>query len=526
MRTALRRGPALPAAITLVLGLAFLLWDPRPGDLAGHAFRADLFGREGFTIWSLQWYGGHHTPAYSVLAPPLAWLLGPAEALVAASVAVSALFEPLVRARFGERAGRVGALWMAVGAATLMGTGRLPFALGAALGLGALLALQRGRPAPALALAVLCPLGSPVAGLFLALAGLACAAGTRHRAMGAGLAAAAFLPAALLSVAFPEGGYAPFPFSSYLAIPVFCAAVMALVPGDRVLRAGAVLYALGATAAVALSSPVGGTAPRLGMLFGGPLLACAVLARPALARRAWPAVIAGALVLGYWQWTSAVRDLHKAATDPAARAGYFDPLREYLATLPDQRRIEIPFTSARWESAEIAPRTPLARGWLRQLDTRLAPLFYRGRLNSLTYAAWLSENGVRYVALPSVKPDASSTRERALIERGLPYLRPRWRSRDWRVYEVLLPAPIVVPERGAAIDLERLGRDSVLLRVRRPGRALVRVRWTPYWLAKGGCVEPAGDWTRVNLPRRGFAQLVVRFGPERVVQRGRRCDGG
>ena len=40
------------------------------------------------------------------------------------------------------------------------------------------------------------------------------------------------------------------------------------------------------------------------------------------------------------------------------------------------------------------------------------------------------------------------TRERALIEKGLRYLRLRWKSDDWRVYEVLLPAPIVIPTRA------------------------------------------------------------------------------
>ena len=46
----------------------------------------------------------------------------------------------------------------------------------------------------------------------------------------------------------------------------------------------------------------------------------------------------------------------------------------------------------------------LARGWLRQLDTKLNPIFYREGLNRLTYASWLADNAVRYVALPSAKP--------------------------------------------------------------------------------------------------------------------------
>jgi hypothetical protein len=37
------------------MGLAYLVFEPRPGDLAAHVFRAELFGREGFTIWNGQW---------------------------------------------------------------------------------------------------------------------------------------------------------------------------------------------------------------------------------------------------------------------------------------------------------------------------------------------------------------------------------------------------------------------------------------------------------------------------------------
>ena len=121
-------------------------------------------------------------------------------------------------------------------------------------------------------------------------------------------------------------------------------------------------------------------------------------------------LVLGALLV--WQWSPAARDIYKAATDPVAEASYFDPLREYLRLLPDQRRVEIPFTLGHWEGAEVASEAPLARGWLRQLDTGLHPIFYKGGLNQLTYASWLSENAVRYVALPDAKPDRSAYRER------------------------------------------------------------------------------------------------------------------
>jgi uncharacterized membrane protein len=519
----------------LVLSAVYLIWAPRPVDLAAHVFRADLFGREGFTVWNGQWYGGHHTPAYSVLSPPLGWLLGVRLTIVLATVAAAALFEPLARRHFGAEQARWGALWFGIGACTLLFTSRLPFALGVAFGLAALLALQRDRRVLAIVFAALCPLGSPVAGLFLAMGGVAYAIASRNheesRARireGLAIAAAAFIPPAFLSLAFPEGGYAPFPFSAFLPIPLFALACLLLLPRtDRALRWTAVLYGLGAILALAIETPMGGNAVRLGALFGGPVLLCAVWGSPRLRRRATLVPLVGLfLALAVWQWSPAVRDMIKYVQDPAAKSDYFEPLRQFLATLPDQRRIEIPFTRSHWEGAEIASQVPLARGWLRQLDTGRNPIFYKGPLNRLTYASWLAENAVRYVALPSVKPDTSSYAERALIEGGLPYLRLRWRSQDWRVYEVILPAPFVIPRGNANMTLEQLGSDRVLLRVIRPGEALVRVRFTPYWFAHGGCVEPAGGWTRVTAFKQGFLELTTRFSPERIVERGRRCDGG
>jgi hypothetical protein len=467
-----------------------------------------------------------------VLSPPLAWLLSPQLALAACSVACAALFEPLAHGWFGDRRARWGAIWFGVATGALMFTGRLPFALGVAFALGALLALQRRRRATAFVLAFLCPLGSPVAGLFLAMAGLtyALAAGgleaRQKRIDGVAMALASFIPPVFLAVAFPEGGWAPFPLSAFLPIPVFCAACLVLLPRrQRALRLGVLIYGAGSLVALLFETPMGGNAVRLGALFGGPVLLCAIWGRHIRGGRAGTAAVVTVMVgLFAWQWSAPVRDVVKYLEDPAAKAGYFDPLKEYMKTLAPQRRMEIPFTRSHWEAAEIAPNVPLARGWLRQLDTGHDPIFYRGQLNRFTYASWLAENAVRYVALSSALPDRSSYQERALIERGLPYLQLIWRSEDWRLYEVILPAPFVISEGQANIVLEQLGGDELLLDVKRPGAAIVRVRWTPYWIAKGACVERNGSWTRVIAKHRGFVHLSTRFSLERVVSRGRRCD--
>jgi hypothetical protein len=519
--------PTIAAA--LLAGL-YLVLKPRSPDLAAHVFRADLFGREGFTIWNGQWYGGHHTPAYSVLSPPLSWLLGPQLMGALSTVGATACFTELARRHFGAQAARLGTLWFGIGSASLLFTNRLPFALGVGFGVAAVLAVQRDRRVLAPFLAVLSAISSPVAGLFLAMAGVAHALAARgegvpiKRRDGAWLAVAGLGPPVLLTIAFTEGGYAPFPFTSFIAIPLFSIAGLMILPrAERTLRIGLVLYALGSVAAIIVPTAMGGNAVRLGALLGGPVLLCALGGR--LRRPVVPLVVL-LLALGFWQWSAAARDMYKAETDPVAQASYFDPVREYLKLLPDQRRVEIPFTLGHWEGAEVASEAPIARGWLRQLDTGRNPIFYKGGLNELTYASWLSENAVRYVALPDAKPDRSSYRERALIEKGLPYLRLRATFDHWRIYEVTLPAPMVIPKGDANITLEQLGSDQLLLRVRKPGDALVRVRWTQYWLAKGGCVQRDGDWTRVTAKKPGFLKLVTRFGPERVFQRGRRCNDG
>ena len=149
------RGMLLAAAIvTLWLAVA-----PATPDLAAQVYRVHLFANHGFALYDANWYGGHLLPAYSVLFPPLGALIGVRLAGALATAAAIVLFDRLARDEFGSRAWR-GTVWFAVGAGLNLLSARLTFALGLAIGLGALLAARRGRQVPALALAFACP--SPV----------------------------------------------------------------------------------------------------------------------------------------------------------------------------------------------------------------------------------------------------------------------------------------------------------------------------------------------------------------------------
>ena len=374
-------------------------------------------------------------------------------------------------ARSARSGARWGSIWFGIGTATLLFTARLPFAIGVAFGLAALLALQRRRYA--LGDRVRDPLRRSAArsrgcssrwpGVAVALA----ANGDRAKRLGGARDRRGRVhPAGCSSSwAFPEGGWAPFPHIGLPADPGLrdhlpdpacrassarCAGAPRCTGSARRSRSRSRRRWAATPCASARCSAARCCCARSG---AGPSGASSGW------RRCWPSGFAS---LAFWMWSPAVRDVIKYLEDPAAKSDYFEPLRQFLYTLPDQRRIEIPFTRSHWEGAEIAPEVPLARGWLRQLDTGLNPIFYKGKINRLTYASWLADNAVRYVALPSAKPDKSSYGERALIEKGLPYLRLRWKSDDWRVYEVLLPTPIVIPQGDAQHRARavRLGRAA------------------------------------------------------------------
>src|SRR3954447_20598174 len=512
---------ALPVAIAAALCGLYLALDLHPVDVAASTYRANLFADHGLTLWNGNWYGGHYTLSYSVLSPPLTWLFGSVPLGIACALISTALFQMMARRHFGGAA-LLGSAWFAVAAATLVFHGRVPFAVGVVLGLGALLALQRGWDRSAVALAAVCGLASPVAGLFLALAGVSVALADGRRP-GWWLAAGAIGPVLALQVAFPEGGQQPYPPSDLGWLAASVAIALILVPrSERALRVGAWLYGLGGLAAYILNTPLGNNVCRLAPLVAGPLIVCALAAHGRRRRVLVVAALLGALV--YFQAKPVVDDVGKVQAGPVVEPSYYRPLLGFLSRAGGPPfRVEIPFTQAHWEAAEVARRFPLARGWERQLDGTRDALFYSGVLNRVMYGTWLAEHGVRFVAVASGKPDFSSYKERALVETGLPYLKPVWHSKEWRVYEVTLPHSILIPLGDASIRLVSLGNSSLAIDVRRPGEAVVKVHWSPYWRAFGGCVERAGQWTRVIAERPGRLRMAIDFSPERIVEHGRRC---
>jgi hypothetical protein len=318
-----------------------------------------------------------------------------------------------------------------------------------------------------------------------------------------------------LNLAFPVGGVEPFVFSAFIAIPLLAAVVLWLVPPEYpAVRIGAVLYALGALAAFVIDTPLGGNVTRLGALVAGPLLALLV----------WPrgrwVVLAVSVPLLYWQLIAPVRDVSKASGDPSTERAFYEPLLAELDRLgePGSFRLHIPPTKNRWEAAYVAPDHPIARGWLRQLESDDFDLFTDGSLTASSYLSWLEDHAVSYVALPEAPRDYLAEDEVALIEDDLSYLEPLWSNEDWRLYGVDAP-PSSGPrywdlrERGVRVE----SPDSFSLDAEQAGEYSTGITWSNYWhVSEGdGCVVPHGDErTTVVVAKRGNERLEVeqRFG--------------
>ena len=504
--------PALLLACVLIG--AWLLVDPRSPDLAAQSYRETLFQRYGFTLWDNNWYAGHHLPGYSLIFPWLALALG-MRVVGALAVLVSTFaFERIVVPIYGPRA-RWGAVCFAIAAAGDLWIGRLTFALGVSFALLAVLAAVRRRPWLAAVLTVVCAATSPVAGLLLALAAVSYTIATRRFVLS--LLVPAVVVVLPLEALFPEGGWEPFALSSILAnVAVVLAFLYALPRGESTLRIGAFVYLFAVLASI-VPAPMGSNIDRYAVLLAAPLIVCA-LARNGLRSNGRPLAATLAAVAGILIWTGwgPVRESAGVSGDPSTSAAYYRPLERFLASHGGLVRVEIPFTHSHWEAALVAPDQPLARGWERQLDTKYDGIFFsEENLSPSSYAHWLHNDAVSYVALPDVRLDGSSDQEAALIRHGQPFLREVLRTAHWRVFAVLGSASLA----SAPAALIALGHDSFALRFAGAGRSLVRVRYTRYWApSAGACVsEGTGGWTAVSVKSAGVVRVSTRFSLARAL---------
>ena len=224
--TPLAREALFSAAAAAALAAAFAWLGPPGSDLAAHAYQRTVFLQHGFALWNNFWYAGRYSfITYSVLYYPLAALLG-IKLLAVATIATAALAFAVVIGREWGPTARWSSRTFAVVWAGIVLSAAFPFALGVALALLALWALQARAHARFAALAALTLAASPVAFLLLALVLLGIALDRRADwkpllvpALVIGIAGGAEV---VLWRAFPDSGRYPFSVAELAAAGVFC----------------------------------------------------------------------------------------------------------------------------------------------------------------------------------------------------------------------------------------------------------------------------------------------------------------
>ncbi|MGZ4439492.1 MAG: hypothetical protein ACXVZN_03855 [Gaiellaceae bacterium] len=512
---------AVVSAFAAASVAALLAWYGPPGsDFAAHAYQRAVFLQHGFSLWNNFWYAGRYSfVTYSLLYYPLAGLLG-IRLLAVATIAAAALAFAVVLGREWGPTARWSSRTFAVVWAGIVLSAAFPFALGIALALLALWALQARRLWRFALLCALTLAASPLAFLLFALllGGIALSRRVAPAQLvrpGLAVAAIGAIEVVLWRL-FPGGGRYPFSFAELAAAVTFCligAGVTWRVERARILRAIFVVYLAACLAAYLVPSAIGENIARLRFA----AIPVAVLAFSLREWRPRLVVVVGLGLAIAWNVTPLAASYAKGSADPASTAAYWAPAVRFLEqNLTPSYRVEVVDTTGHW-GAVYLPKAgiPLARGWFRQDDFPENQLLYSA-LGPRAYTRWLRSLGVRYVVLTSAPVDYSARGEDAVVRSGQTPLRPVFTTPELTVFELEGARPIVTGPGKARVV--RLTQSHALLRLGRPGTYRVAIRYSPYWKASTGCVWNGSDgMMRLVAPRAGTVTLGFDVDARRVM---------
>ena len=509
-----------PCATTVCLVVVLAVSGIRGADYPAHHFRALLWRESGLSMWNFHWYGGHATATYGILSPPFVALMG-AFAVVALATVVSTLcFSWLTRSLLPGRTTVLANHVFAIVVTTNVVVGRVAFGLGLAIALVALVAWALRLTVVAIAASILAAMASPVAGLFLALAGASVAA-TRVRAerrftrsglTGIWVALTSILPVAVTSALFESSGRFPFR-AGHLVTSITVLVAAAQISRSPTVRVAAVLAVAVSVVVFCVPNPLGGNIVRLAQIIAIPIVVAGLDRSDRRVPCAGRLLIVPAICWGLSPGIVAAVD---SADDPSSTLAYHRPLiDEVIARNADGRpigRVEIPFTVNHWESFYVAAAVPYIRGWERQTDLDRNPMLYDPTLDAAAYRRWLLDNAVRWLAVPDVPidDDGGGRWEHALVDdltHSPPWLTLVWSDEHWRLFEVAGYAPIV--ERPA--ELVSQDADRIVIRVARPATVRVRYTYTDWLSISAGAHVTASADGRIlaHLPGPGDYTLTV-----------------
>ncbi|MFD9909806.1 hypothetical protein [Streptomyces sp. NPDC059063] len=502
------RIPVLATAPTLPLyavWAAFLATGG--GDLAAQEAWARFVSDHGTAAYSLFWYGGMHTANYSVISPYLMAALGVKTVTVLSGIAGAWLVAALIE-RAGVRRPLAPAVLASLAVWCNVASGRTTFALGLAFGLGAVLAVLRERRlAVAAVCAALATLASPVAGLFLLVAGAGYFC-VREWGRAAALLVPPVVVVGVTTLLFPFKGE-HLMWADRIFPPVFFSLLL-IVAGPRewrVLRWGAGVYALGTVLTYLIPSPIGTNVERLAELVAPALLLAALLS-PSLPVMRRLALVTGLVLSTAWVVQKTADDLEVSTVVPAWATDTRGVVSALERLGADRGRVEVVPARNHREATALAPYVNMARGWNRQLDIERGRVFYDGSFSATTYRAWLDKWAVGFVVLPNGRPDGPAREEAALVRSGPKWLEPVWKDKHWRVFRVRNAVPMA----SAPASVVRSTSTDVVVRVPERGPVTLRVVYSPWLRAEGACLTKDGEFTRLTVPAPGTYRISSGYG--------------
>jgi hypothetical protein len=297
------------------------------------------------------------------------------------------------------------------------------------------------------------------------------------------------------------GGVQPFSVSSLL-MASGTAAVVALLPVSRRVRAVTLVVMAGLLFAFIVPSAVGSNATRIAVLGAAPAIA-------ASARLSWRALVLPLIVASLLPLAQLHNDL-AATTHGDSSVSFVAGLRHQLRLNAQavDHRVEIVDTATHWPSAYLSLGVSLARGWERQIDESRNPAFYDSTdLSRQAYRQFLDRNAVGVVVVARGVPlDYGAITEATLIATGLPFLHPVWSDRHWTMYDVIRPAAMV----SSPARVVRQRNNGLVIDAPAAGTYDVRMQWSPYLVVTGGTViRTTSDQVALRLPRAGRYRLLA-----------------
>jgi hypothetical protein len=490
----------------VAISIAYLILRPASADFASGDFRARLF-RKGAYIWDNHWFGGHTLPGYGIVSPMLGRQLGVVPVAIVSLLVASWAFGSIVahckRAQPTLPSPTLAAMLFSVGCGLSLWGGRLTFGPAVAFGTLCVFFLQRRRAGWSVIAAVLCSMSSPVGAVSLAIVVLACwlaRAFPRHLLVLVGIAAV--VPAGVVGLTFPEGGWYPFTAGSLLLLSGVLATIGWFGRHSPVVRMLTIVYAIVAIAAFVIRSPLGGNVVRLAWLAAAP---AAMLTVTRFRRTLLPMFVIFTVIWG-WSYVK----LGFVAADATTQPKYYDTLAAFVRSQPGGvQRVEVVATQSSRQADELALKINIARGWETQLDRELNPEFYNG-LTTDTFHHWLQRNSVSLVALPTTGLQQQSLEEQAVIESGPSYLQLAWSSPRWRVYRVV--DSVALADNGATVT--DVGAESLTIYAPHLGVTNVRFRYTKWYEITTGdaCISRSSDgWVQLHVYRPGTIVAKVSF---------------